>query len=138
MLDNVATAAFAAVFVAVLHAFVGVRREPYLEGKINALRLLVPTIALAAVAIGVGQMLTEVPGAPTLAGFDGDRQAAWLAQVRDQLRAQRLLCAGGAFVFALAMAPVHLLLGELRAFVLSHRLDLAARDQARATPRGDT
>lgn len=132
MIDAITSGACAGAFVSLVFAFGAIRRAPHLEGKLQVLRTCTASLGTMALVVGVALMLMPRLAPPAVGGVATGATAEWLAVAREQVASLRLLGVAVAMVFAFAMLPVHYLLGELRSFVLAHRLDLAARDAATA------
>ncbi|MBX3461826.1 MAG: hypothetical protein KF830_01530 [Planctomycetes bacterium] len=123
-------------FVVALVGSLAVRRAPYLEGKLMALRrqLLLQAGMLGVFVVGVfGAAQHSGYGLGTLPADDAATNVrvdtlAWTFQQHLREGNGRIACLALLLLFA-GPSVLHVL-RELQTFVLNHRTDLLARDQA--------
>ncbi len=133
MIPNFVHGLFAGAVVAAFLGYGAMRRERHLEGKLRSLRYTLAVMAIGMAGVGVAIFTMErLPLQPLASSNDAAKAVAVLAAVRlhTEAVAQMLgimFVVGAMFVFLVARG-----FAELRPFVLEHRLDLAARDQAQA------
>jgi len=74
---------------------------------------------------------TRVPAAPSELLTDVEVREQWFGALHESQVRSRIALGGLAFSVALLGVQLLVVLGDLRSFVSTHRLDLAARDEAR-------
>lgn len=133
MSEYIAQFALAGCVVAALFGSMGVRAAGQLDGKLAQFRRAVAMQAVCLVAFAIGLMIERRTGSElavsVLAGDAADPSAVKVLAAETIRR--HTLHLGGLVVLLLANVPMVLhLLRELQSFVLYHRTDLLARDQA--------
>ncbi|MCA8948358.1 MAG: hypothetical protein KDE27_02580 [Planctomycetes bacterium] len=131
MLHTVVNGAFVGCLVAAILGFAQVRVANNLETKLAVLRRI---LMVYGVGFAVAGVLVAMYGgdAPRLPHRDLDASAitAYLAALRDHESERALVLPAFLIVGAAVLPAVAHVLRELASFVLAHRLDLLARDQA--------
>lgn len=136
MLEALPSAALSGGVIAALFGSMSVRRASHLEGKLAELRRLL-WIELAMLAVFfVGLVVAGRTHLDGLSGLTPGQEASAVFALRmatsDALREHTLHMAGLALVLLCCLPTVLHVLRELQSFVLAHRTDLLARDQAAA------
>ena len=133
MSDYIAQSALAGCVVAALFGSMGIRAARHLDGKLLQFRRSVAIQAVCLVAFGIGLIIERRTGAElALSVQTGDATdlAAMMVLAGETVR-RHTMHLSGLVVVLLANVPMVLhLLRELQSFVLHHRTDLLARDQA--------
>lgn len=135
MLEALPSAALSGGVIAALFGSMSVRRASHLEGKLAELRRLL-WIELAMLAVFFLGLVVAGRTNLDLSGLTPGQEASAVFALRmatsDALREHTLHMAGLALVLLCCLPTVLHVLRELQSFVLAHRTDLLARDQAAA------
>jgi len=138
MLEALPSAALSGGVIAALFGFIAVRRAHYLEGKLAELRrmLWVELGMLAVFFLGLvvaGRTAIDGPSGLTVGQpVEASAVVALRLAANQALREHTMHLAGVGLVLMCLLPAVLHVLRELQSFVLAHRTDLLARDQAAA------
>ena len=104
------------------------RLEQRLQLIRSGLIAMVPLLLTLAV---LSVVTTRVPAAPSGLLTDVEVREQWFDVLHESQFRGRIALGGLAFTVALLAVQLLVVLGDLRSFVSTHRLDLAARDEVR-------
>ncbi|MCU0865851.1 MAG: hypothetical protein MUC36_18870 [Planctomycetes bacterium] len=133
MSEYLAQAALAGCVVTALFGSMGMRSARHLDGKLAQFRRVLAAQAVCLVVFAIGLMIEPRAGAELALSVQtgAATDLAAMKVLAGETVRRHTMHLGGLVVVLMANVPMVLhLLRELQSFVLHHRTDLLARDQA--------